>query len=238
MAKQGGDWLHNVIVSDTDSQAPDAAKDPVEETPNPEDQTLIEPEQPAAEPEKPAQEPEQPASEPAGVETDGDVVVCTAAEITRTYENNVLAGNLDYRGKTCRISGTIKTFGELGDRSYVVLNGWNSGSLVGVRCFVDSLEDVKTLAGMKMGQKLTIEGVCVGLSVNVDIEEAHIAEGNISAETENSVQPNNAFKNQQETETTPEEVEAPVQNEGDSEPGTLPQPTEAQNHFAPRQASR
>ena len=123
---------------------------------------------------------EKPAEKP--IENSNGVISCTAAEITKSFEENVLAGNLDYRGKRCQVSGTIRNFGEVGDQAYVVLEGWNSGSLVGVRCFVDSAEDIKVLAGMKSGQRLTMEGTCVGLSVNVDLTQAQIISADFAAE--------------------------------------------------------
>ncbi len=231
MANDGREWIHNVIVRT--SESPEPAPTETEPAAPPEEvKEPAETEEPAETPEKVAEEkPEEPAEtpkteKPAEPEKE-EVVACTAADLTRTFENNVLAGNLEYRNKSVRVTGTIKAFGEIGDRSYVVLNGWSDGSLVGVRCFVDSLDDIKALAAMRVGQRLTMEGICTGLSVNVDVDAAHIATTVPVPVKPSATQPKPVETLEQPAEEEPAAEGEETTPEEETETGAVPEENEA-----------
>lgn len=213
MAHRASDWVHSIIAGDS-SEVADVEGEVNNET----DASVETAESDVTEGEITEDEENVPKE---------SMIVITAEELTQAYEGNVFAGNRHYRGETLRVNGVIKAFGESGGRAFVILKGWSESSFVGVRCFVDSLEDMNELAEMVIGDEITIEGECTGMNVNVDLDPAYIAIGDDSdeekeihplvrrhiltlpeepeAETENSEEENEVITEESEGTTEPSE---------------------------------
>lgn len=121
---------------------------------------------------KPESKPEtKPEEKPEPVE---EVIAITAAELYQAYEDNEVAADQKYKGKTLEVSGTINNIGkDIIDRMYITLDTGDIILSVQVY-FKKEHEDV--IASLSKGQDVTIIGTGDGQSMNVMIKNAQIKE--------------------------------------------------------------
>lgn len=93
-------------------------------------------------------------------------------DLVRAYTNNEVAADEKYKGRTLKVTGNIDTIGkDIVDSPYVT---FESVSIIPtVQCMFGS-KDIKELAGVRKGQRLTVKGRCDGKFGNVILRECQI----------------------------------------------------------------
>ena len=91
------------------------------------------------------------------------VASVTATDLIRTFESDSAKANTQYLDKAIAVSDKIKAIERDNNSATVVLG--EESSMSSVRCSMDSsyLEEIKSL---KVGQQVTIKGVCTGFHQN------------------------------------------------------------------------
>lgn len=106
-----------------------------------------------------------------------DRIVSTAfgpEDLVDEYMANEVAADQRLKGKLIAVTGEIDTVGkDILDTPYVSLRAGEEFSLRGVQCFF-SKADIGELARLSKGQKVTIQGTCKGLMMNVLIENCSV----------------------------------------------------------------
>ncbi|MGV3617908.1 MAG: OB-fold protein [Fimbriimonas sp.] len=88
-------------------------------------------------------------------------VLVTAGGVVRAYEENEVAANQSFRGQRWRVQGMVAEVGhDLADSPYVILSP-NDGTQGKVQFTFDS-SDQASLAVLRKGEVVTIEGSCEG----------------------------------------------------------------------------
>lgn len=96
------------------------------------------------------------------------------APIVREYEQNEIAADNKYKGKTIRIDASIDDIGkDLLDTMYITLRMPSEWDLRTVQCFFDD-KHVNEIANLRRGQRITVQGTVDGLMMNVLLKDCWI----------------------------------------------------------------
>lgn len=103
-----------------------------------------------------------------------NIIRITAPKLVEEYDANEIAADEKYKGKTLQVKGIVEEIGkDLLGNMYIALRG--DGLLLSVACFFED-DYAKQLAKISKDQRLTIEGVCDGLMMVVNINNSKIIE--------------------------------------------------------------
>jgi len=91
-------------------------------------------------------------------------VTMQANELINSFEKNEAAANAEYLDKIIAVKGKVKAV-EKNDRGYFTLVLGEGGSMSSVRCSMDSVH-VKDIAGVKVGNDITVKGACTGFNTD------------------------------------------------------------------------
>lgn len=94
--------------------------------------------------------------------------------IVREYEQNEVAADNKYKGKTIRIDARIADIGkDLLDSMYITLRMPSEWDLRTVQCFFDDKHSSE-IANLRKGQRITVQGTVDGLMMNVLLKDCWI----------------------------------------------------------------
>ncbi|MFY9620393.1 MAG: hypothetical protein WAM70_09950 [Pyrinomonadaceae bacterium] len=96
----------------------------------------------------------------------------TALALATAYDNNEVAADEKYNGKTLLITGKVESIDTVFGNTSVTLQG-KELSLVSVQCFVDDSQK-SAVARLNKGQTANVQGTCDGKSLNVEIKDCVI----------------------------------------------------------------
>ena len=104
-----------------------------------------------------------------------EVITISAIELYNQFDNNKIAAEDAYKGKTIQVSGTIEKIDESWGIPYVSIRADDYGWCT-VNCNFEK-EDKSELAGLNSGQKITIKGTCGSMGfMSVTVEKCSIVE--------------------------------------------------------------
>lgn len=93
----------------------------------------------------------------------------TALALANAYEDNEVAADQKYNGKTLLVTGKIGSIDTILDHTSVTLKGKDL-SIVSVQCFVGDSQK-NAVAALHKGQTITVQGTCDGKGLNVEIKD-------------------------------------------------------------------
>ena len=96
----------------------------------------------------------------------------TALALASAYEENEVAADQQYNGKNLLVTGKVESIDTVLGSTSVTLKGKDM-SIVSVQCFVDDSQK-GAIAKLKKGQTATVQGVCDGKSLNVELKNCVI----------------------------------------------------------------
>jgi hypothetical protein len=96
----------------------------------------------------------------------------TALALASAYEENEVAADQQYNGKNLLVAGKVESIDTVLGSTSVTLKGKDM-SIVSVQCFVDDSQK-GAIAKLKKGQTATVQGVCDGKSLNVELKNCVI----------------------------------------------------------------
>ena len=99
-------------------------------------------------------------------------ITVTALALASAYEDNEVAADQQYNGKNLLVTGKIESIDTVLGTTSVTLKGKNM-SFVSVQCFVDDSQK-DAIVKLKKGQTATVQGVCDGKSLNVELKDCVI----------------------------------------------------------------
>ena len=112
-----------------------------------------------------------------------EIVYANVVDMLNEYEENEVAADLKYKGKTVVISGIISEIGKteslFGDGTPYILfsNSGANGYFSTVQCGFSKKTEIEKLANCSKGQSVTIKGTCTGFSLlNVIMSNCFIVE--------------------------------------------------------------
>jgi hypothetical protein len=110
-------------------------------------------------------------SEPATTSNSSTAAITvTATALTKEYDDNEIAADQKYKGKTVQITASVKDIGkDILNEPYITFSDGKEFSLGGVQCYFKRDERDK-IGSLKKGQKITIQGVVDGLMMNVQLK--------------------------------------------------------------------
>ena len=93
--------------------------------------------------------------------------------LIKEYEGNEIAADQKYKGERLSLTGKIESVGkDIMDNIYITLGG-GGGTFRSVQCFFSDKHAGK-IAQLKKGQKVTVEGTCGGLMMNVLLQDCEV----------------------------------------------------------------
>ena len=98
-----------------------------------------------------------------------EVIKVSAVDLAATYEANEVKADQTYKGKTADITGTVDNIGVVLGSTYVVLSAGKEFSITNIQCFFKDQAEITKVAELKKGDKVTIQGVIDGKSMNVSV---------------------------------------------------------------------
>lgn len=112
-----------------------------------------------------------------------ELVYANVVDMLNEYDENEVAADLKYKGKTVVISGIISEIGKteslFGEGTPYILfsNSGANGYFSTVQCGFSKKTEIEKLANCSKGQSVTIKGTCTGFSLfNVMISNCFIVE--------------------------------------------------------------
>ncbi len=112
--------------------------------------------------------------EPADVSNIEPAASLTAIVLVDSYESDEANANKLYLGKTIQLTGAIAEINNLQDTLVNVLIG-DSNSMHKVSCLLDS-RYLASVKNYRVGQQITIRGVCTGYLMDVEMNRCVIIE--------------------------------------------------------------
>jgi len=101
-----------------------------------------------------------------------------AEVLMRAYEDNELAADQRYKGRTLDVVGTVESIGrEIVGRPYVVLSAGEAAMFVGVQCVAslrDAAKEEAKMARLRQGQRVVVRGKADGKLLNVLLSDCVI----------------------------------------------------------------
>lgn len=111
------------------------------------------------------------ATTPDKVKPAVEAIKITAADLTAAYESNEVKADQTYKEKTADITGTVDNVGVSFGSTYVVLSSGKEYSIIGIQCFFKDKAEIDKVAELKKGDKVTIQGIIDGESMNVVVKD-------------------------------------------------------------------
>lgn len=97
----------------------------------------------------------------------------SAVEIQSAYDQDETAANASYLGKVLTITGELAEVNqENNENAFLVMR--TESMMSTVKCQLDQLTEHPKLDGLKVGDQITIKGICTGYLMDVIIERAII----------------------------------------------------------------
>ena len=100
-----------------------------------------------------------------------EAIKVSAVDLAATYEANEVKADQTYKGKLADITGTVDSVGVALGSTYVVLSSGKEFSITNVQCFFKDQAEITKVAELKKGDKVTIQGVVDGKSMNVGVNQ-------------------------------------------------------------------
>lgn len=100
-----------------------------------------------------------------------EVVVVSAEDLAKAFEDNEVNANQLYKGKMVEVTGTIADIGEMLGSTYITLNAAEDFALTQAQCFFSDKEQINKIASLSKGDTVTIVGKVDGKSINVGIDD-------------------------------------------------------------------
>lgn len=103
-----------------------------------------------------------------------DVIEVSPEDLYAAYDDNEVAADQKYEGKTLKITGTIKSIGkDVLDQVYITFE--TDAVLGSVQCYFSEQSEIDKVASLHEGDTITIVGVCKGKSItSVSIKKCEI----------------------------------------------------------------
>lgn len=100
-----------------------------------------------------------------------EVVKVTATKLAEDYDNNEVAADQKYKGKTLEITGTLKSIEVMLGSQFITIEGNQIFS--DIQCFFDKSKESE-LAALQKNRSITVRGRVDGKSLNVGVKECEI----------------------------------------------------------------
>jgi len=100
-----------------------------------------------------------------------ETIKVTAVDLAAAYEANEVKADQTYKGKTADITGTVDSVGVSVGQTYVVLSAGKDFAITSTQCFFSDKTEITKVAELKKGDKVTIQGVIDGKSMNVSVNK-------------------------------------------------------------------
>lgn len=102
-----------------------------------------------------------------------EVIVVSAEELAKAFEDNEISANKQYKDKMLEISGTISDIGEMLGSTYITLEAEEDFAITQTQCFFKDEEQIDKIAELSKGEKVTLIGKCEGKSLNVSVKDCY-----------------------------------------------------------------
>lgn len=94
----------------------------------------------------------------------------TGEELAKAFEDNEIKANGLYKDKTAKITGTVTDIGEILGQTYLVLKSNKEFAITSTQCYFEDKEQIKKIANISKGDKVTLIGKIEGKSLNVSVK--------------------------------------------------------------------
>jgi hypothetical protein len=94
----------------------------------------------------------------------------SAVDLVKAYDDNEVKADKTYKDVTASITGEVKEVGVMLNQTYVVLSSGEEFSISDVQCFFKDEKEIDKVAELKDGDKVTIQGVIDGKSLNIGVK--------------------------------------------------------------------
>ncbi|MBZ9685187.1 OB-fold putative lipoprotein [Clostridium estertheticum] len=105
------------------------------------------------------------------VEKKVEALKVSAADLAKAYEANEVNADKNYKDKTIETTGKIDDIGVLLGQTFITLSAEKDFAITNVQCFFDEKTEIDKIASLKKGDKVTIQGVVDGKSMNVGVNK-------------------------------------------------------------------
>lgn len=110
-------------------------------------------------------------------EEEAKKISISAEDLLAAYDKNEVKADNDYRDKILKVTGFVGNIGkDILDDSYVTLGTDNRYEIIHVQCYFSDSDELKKLESLEPGDKITIEGICKGKSLNVFLEKCKLVD--------------------------------------------------------------
>lgn len=103
-----------------------------------------------------------------------EVVAVSAVDLAKAYEENEVNADKNYKGKTASIEGEVSDIGVAFNQTYITLSAGKDFAIIETQCFFDDKAEVDKVANLKKGDKVTVQGVIDGKSINVSAKKSKL----------------------------------------------------------------
>jgi hypothetical protein len=101
-----------------------------------------------------------------------DIVTVALSTLLADYKNNEVGADMKYKGKILRVTGKASDIKkDILDNIYVTVGTGKQFEIPEVQAFFDD-EHAATAASLSKGQKITVQGRCEGLMMNVLLKDS------------------------------------------------------------------
>lgn len=95
-------------------------------------------------------------------------IAITSLALASAYDENEVAADDKFKGKTLLVSGVVESIDTVLGSTSVTLKG-KSLSIVSVQCTFEDVSNSPEIRQLKRGGKATLQGVCDGKGLNVEL---------------------------------------------------------------------
>lgn len=99
-----------------------------------------------------------------------EAIKVSAVDLAAAYEANEVKADQIYKDKTADITGTVEDIGVSLGSTYIVLSAGKDFAITSTQCFFENKDEINKVAELKKGDKVTVEGVIDGKSLNVGVK--------------------------------------------------------------------
>lgn len=100
-----------------------------------------------------------------------EVIVVSAAELSKAYEENEVRADKDYKGKMVEVNGKVENIGVVLDQTYVTLSAEKDFSITSIQCFFKDESEIDKVSDLNEGDIITVKGKVDGKSMNVGVND-------------------------------------------------------------------
>lgn len=116
------------------------------------------------------EEPKDEVKEEPKEEPKEEVIVVSAEDLAKAFEDNEISANKQYKDKILEVTGTVQDIGEVLGSTYISLDSGEEFSITHAQCFFKDEDQIDKVAELSKGDTVTLIGKCEGKSLTVEVK--------------------------------------------------------------------